>query len=115
MGKVHGDLCASVPAAFKLHCSGTEQVPDDTSEPAIVVDVIHNHPGFRGSEVKLLVDLNILGNIPCILNNHIRFENIFIIGDSVAKMQDSIYPGKQVATKSQFGQKDEANASSLCI
>ena len=102
IGKVHGDLHASVPAALELHSSGTEEVPDNTPKPAVIVDVIEDNSGLGRREVKLLVNFNVLWDILGVLDPHILFKAVGIVGDGVTKMEDLIHPWESIATKSHF-------------
>ena len=43
--KIERDFHTPVPTALEFHGSGTELVPNDTSEPAIIVDVIDYDSG----------------------------------------------------------------------
>ena len=55
---------------------GTEQTPQNTPEPAVVVDVIDCYFGLWRGKVKFLVNLDIFGNIFSILDGHIFFQTI---------------------------------------
>ena len=102
VAKVEGDIHAVIPATLELHCSGTEQVPENTPEPAVVVDVIDDNSGLGRREVKLLVNFNVLWDILGVLDPHILFKAVGIVGDGVTKMEDLIHPWKSIATEFHF-------------
>ena len=49
--------------------------------------------------MKFLVQFNVLGHIFGIFDGHIFFKTVDTVGDSVAKMKDSIHPWKLIAAE----------------
>ena len=74
--KVQSDLHAAVPATFKFYCCRAEQIPDNTAEPAAVVDVIYDNSCLRSSKMKFLVYFSVLCDIFCVLDAHVVFKEV---------------------------------------